>query len=169
MACGEDCRAGARDLAQPDLAAQPCWVPEPHVSSSGSACLPGLCITALPPCTPTLSRPPALQEYHTDTHVRFVVTMPEERMREALAAGLLDKFKLRTRVSIGNMMLFNSEGVIQKYSTPEDVLREFFDLRLEHYAKRKALLLAVGGRGWGLWCGGVGWELPRRQACQPRG
>eukprot|EP00887_Chlorella_sp_A99_P005643 scaffold1.g5643.t1 len=82
------------------------------------------------------------REYHTDTHVRFVVTLPESKMREALAAGLLDKFKLKTKISIGNMMLFNSEGAIQKYTSPEDILREFFQLRLDHYAKRKALLLA---------------------------
>lgn len=38
-------------------------------------------------------------------------------------------------------MLFNPEGVIQKYDTPEDVLREFYGLRLGLYAKRRASLL----------------------------
>lgn len=40
-------------------------------------------------------------------------------------------------------MLFNSEGLIQKYASPEDILREFYDLRLQYYAKRRAALLRV--------------------------
>ena len=32
--------------------------------------------------------------------VHFVVTLPERKMQEALATGLLEKFKLRTKVSI---------------------------------------------------------------------
>lgn len=48
-------------------------------------------------------------------------------------------------------MLFNAEGVIQKYATPEDILRDFYDLRLQFYAKRRSALLRVrpsweGGR-----------------------
>jgi hypothetical protein len=53
----------------------------------------------------------------------------------------------------GNMMLFNSEGVIRKYDTAEDILREFYELRLGFYTKRKAALLKVGGFFWG--AGGV--------------
>lgn len=45
------------------------------------------------------------------------------------------------------MMLFNSEGLIQKYASPEDILREFYDLRLQYYTKRRAALLKVGPRG----------------------
>ena len=43
-------------------------------------------------------------------------------------------------------MLFDSEGGIKKYNTPEDILREFYDLRLGFYSRRKAALLKVGGR-----------------------
>ncbi|KAL4420378.1 hypothetical protein ABPG77_002318 [Micractinium sp. CCAP 211/92] len=81
------------------------------------------------------------KEYHTDTTVSFRVTLTEGKMREALAAGLLDKFKLKTKISTGNMMLFNSDGLIQKYACPEDILREFYDLRLRYYAKRRSALL----------------------------
>ncbi len=41
------------------------------------------------------------------------------------------------------MMLFNSDGLIQKYACPEDILREFYDLRLRYYAKRRSALLRV--------------------------
>jgi DNA topoisomerase-2 len=43
----------------------------------------------------------------------------------------------------GNMMLFNKDGVIQKFASPEAILQEFFDLRLTYYAKRRAALLKV--------------------------
>ncbi len=33
--------------------------------------------------------------------VRFTVTLPEAKMREALAMGLVNKFKLTTKISIG--------------------------------------------------------------------
>ena len=41
-------------------------------------------------------------------------------------------------------MLFDSRGIIRKYDTPEDVLREFYNMRLQFYVKRKAMLLQVG-------------------------
>jgi hypothetical protein len=43
----------------------------------------------------------------------------------------------------GNMMLFDAEGKIRRYETPEQIVQEFFDLRLSFYAKRKAALLKV--------------------------
>lgn len=49
-------------------------------------------------------------------------------------------------------MLFDAEGVIHKYASPEDILRDFYDLRLAYYAKRRAALLRVRMRcrlaGW---------------------
>ena len=46
-------------------------------------------------------------------------------------------------LSVGNMMLFDAEGKIRRYETPEQIVQEFFDLRLSFYAKRKAALLKV--------------------------
>ena len=43
------------------------------------------------------------------------------------------------------MMLFDADGKIRRYETPEQIVQEFFDLRLSFYAKRKAALLKVGG------------------------
>ncbi|GAB4817907.1 hypothetical protein N2152v2_004953 [Parachlorella kessleri] len=81
------------------------------------------------------------KEHHTDVSVKFVIKLAPEKMQEALAAGLHNKFKLAAKISTGNMMLFNSEGVIRKYDTAEDILREFYDLRLGYYTNRKASLL----------------------------
>lgn len=44
------------------------------------------------------------KEHHTDSSVHFVVTLPEGKMREALAAGLHAKFKLTSKISIGKQI-----------------------------------------------------------------
>lgn len=40
-------------------------------------------------------------------------------------------------------MLFDADGKIKRYEAPEQILQDFFDLRLSFYAKRKAALLKV--------------------------
>ncbi len=66
-------------------------------------------------------------------------------------------------------MLFDPSGVIKKYSTPEAILQEFFDLRITYYLKRKAMLLKVCGwqRGWaGEGQRGTGMQDLMSQKCQ---
>ncbi len=38
------------------------------------------------------------------------------------------------------MVLFDSKGCLRQYSSEMDIMREFFDLRLEFYQKRKDYL-----------------------------
>ncbi|KAH7527912.1 hypothetical protein FEM48_Zijuj05G0016600 [Ziziphus jujuba var. spinosa] len=73
--------------------------------------------------------------------VDILVHMPEENLVAAKQEGLLKKFKLTTTISTSNMHLFDAKGVIKKYDTPEQILEEFFHLRLEFYEKRKQVLL----------------------------
>lgn len=44
------------------------------------------------------------KEYHTDTTVRFVIKMTEERLREAEAAGLHKVFKLQSLLTCNSMV-----------------------------------------------------------------
>lgn len=44
----------------------------------------------------------------------------------------------------GNMMLFDKDGLIRHYSTPEEVVAEFYELRLHYYELRRQALLRVG-------------------------
>lgn len=44
------------------------------------------------------------KEYHTDTTVRFVIKMTEERLREAEAAGLHKVFKLQNLLTCNSMV-----------------------------------------------------------------
>ncbi|XP_022152632.1 DNA topoisomerase 2 isoform X2 [Momordica charantia] len=81
-------------------------------------------------------------DHHSDDKtVSIDVHLTEENMILALQEGLKKKFKLTTTVSTSNMHLFDSNGVIKKYDTPEQILEEFFPLRLEYYEKRKMNLL----------------------------
>ena len=40
-------------------------------------------------------------------------------------------------------MLFDSNGVIRRYETAEDILRDFFELRMAYYGKRRLALIQV--------------------------
>uniref|UniRef100_A0A8C0GZP7 DNA topoisomerase 2 n=1 Tax=Chelonoidis abingdonii TaxID=106734 RepID=A0A8C0GZP7_CHEAB len=85
------------------------------------------------------------REYHTDTTVKFIVKMSEQKLAEAEAAGLHKVFKLQTNLTCNSMVLFDSVGFLKKYETPLDILREFFDLRLQYYSLRKEWLTGMLG------------------------
>ncbi|KAK1605914.1 hypothetical protein QYE76_029587 [Lolium multiflorum] len=78
--------------------------------------------------------------YSDDVNVDFEVTLSEENMNIAKQEGLVKKFKLTSTLAITNMHLFGPDGKIRKYETPEEILEEFFTLRLEYYVKRKDAL-----------------------------
>ena len=40
-------------------------------------------------------------------------------------------------------VLFDHNGVLRKYETVEDILKEFFELRKKYYYKRKAYLVGM--------------------------
>ena len=56
---------------------------------------------------------------------------------------LMKDLKMRKTFHISNMHLFHPTKGIHKYESPEDILRDFVELRLEHYKKRKAHLIDV--------------------------
>ncbi|XP_078621216.1 DNA topoisomerase 2-alpha-like isoform X2 [Branchiostoma floridae x Branchiostoma japonicum] len=83
------------------------------------------------------------KEYHTDTTVRFVVSMTEEQLMKAEAAGLHKVFKLQSNIASTNMVLFDHNGCLRTYNSVHQILQEFFDLRLEWYTKRKDWLMGM--------------------------
>eukprot|EP00051_Salpingoeca_urceolata_P016686 m.223370 g.223370 ORF g.223370 m.223370 type:complete len:1511 (+) comp18752_c0_seq2:97-4629(+) len=80
------------------------------------------------------------KEHHTDTTVAFTVIMTPEQMAAAEAKGLYKFFKIESSLSTTNMTLFDSEGRIRKYESVQDIIGDFFSLRLKFYQKRKAWL-----------------------------
>ncbi|UZJ54369.1 hypothetical protein CBS101457_003689 [Exobasidium rhododendri] len=81
------------------------------------------------------------KEYHTDTTVHFVVELNPKGQAEMAEKGPEVFFKLTSQIATSNMVLFDQHGKIKKYTTPEEILDDFFLLRLEYYSKRKDYLV----------------------------
>lgn len=56
---------------------------------------------------------------------------------------LTKDFKMRKTFHTTNMHLFHPTKGIYKYESPEEILKDFVELRLEHYKKRKAHLIKM--------------------------
>ncbi|XP_061348809.1 DNA topoisomerase 2-like [Gastrolobium bilobum] len=76
-----------------------------------------------------------------DATVDIEVRLKLDKMAMVMQEGLLKKFKLTSTISTNNMHLFDAEGKIKKYDNPEQILEEFFPLRLQYYERRKKLIL----------------------------
>ncbi|KAJ8520376.1 hypothetical protein ONZ45_g2836 [Pleurotus djamor] len=77
------------------------------------------------------------KEYHDNLNVHYVVTMPAKELEKAEQQGFVEFFKLTTKINTSNMMCFDFEGKIKKYDSPEEILEEFYPMRLAYYQKRK--------------------------------
>ena len=89
------------------------------------------------------------KEYHDNVNIRFVITMAAKNLEKAEEQGLVEFFKLTSKINTSNMICFNFEGKIQKYSSPEEILEEFYPQRLAYYQKRKVCIQ------WLTWCSGL--------------
>lgn len=54
----------------------------------------------------------------------------------------LDYFKLIAPAACTNMVLFDSNNKIKKYESVQEILEEFYLIRLEFYHKRKEYLIS---------------------------
>jgi DNA topoisomerase-2 len=77
------------------------------------------------------------KDYNTHTKVHFIIQIDEKHMQAALKEGLEEKFKLSKTIATTNLVAFDPEGRITKYNTVEDILKEFYQIRLKFYEKRK--------------------------------
>ncbi|KAF8575914.1 type II DNA topoisomerase [Ramaria rubella] len=80
------------------------------------------------------------KDHSTTISVSFTLTMGEKDVEKAVEQGLIDYFKLSTKISTSNMMGFDADCKIKKYSSPEEIVEEFYAVRLAHYQKRKDFL-----------------------------
>jgi DNA topoisomerase-2 len=63
--------------------------------------------------------------------------MSEKEMKAAEAEGLEKRFKMSTQISTSNMVCFDLNGKIRKYSSPEEIINDFYHKRIEFYGLRK--------------------------------
>lgn len=75
--------------------------------------------------------------------VEFTIELDEKNLSKAEDMGLLKALKMTNNINTTNIVCFDQNGKIKKYSSAEDILKEFYELRLEYYAKRKEHLIYV--------------------------
>ncbi|KAI8647477.1 DNA topoisomerase [Parasitella parasitica] len=93
-------------------------------------------------------RPPPLQitDYFnnsTDSAVELTLELDEENLAKAETGDIHKILKLTSNLNTTNMVCFNREGKLKKYDSAEEILREFYPIRLEYYEKRKQHLILV--------------------------
>lgn len=88
-------------------------------------------------------------EFHTEKSVHFELELSEEEAKLLHNAKpnrrqdhLEKMLKLRSSISMNNMILFNAEGKIHKYDNPLEIIYDFCVQRQDMYQKRKAYMLA---------------------------
>jgi DNA topoisomerase-2 len=96
------------------------------------------------PAQPSLIE--SYKEYHTTTKVHFVIKCA--KLAKMSDDEVEKKFKLTTTIAVSNMHLFDPQGRIKKYNKPEEILEEFYHVRLAHYQKRKDHQVAQLERDW---------------------
>jgi DNA topoisomerase II len=67
--------------------------------------------------------------------------MSAKALEAAEKEGLLEYFKLTTKLTTSNMICFDLNGKIKRYDSPEHILEDFYPARLAFYQKRKASVL----------------------------
>ena len=77
------------------------------------------------------------KEYHTDTTVHFKISLSDAQMASAEAVGLNKKFQMEKTIAVSNMVLFDQHGRLKKYEAVEDIVEDFYEIRLSFYQKRK--------------------------------
>jgi DNA topoisomerase II len=85
----------------------------------------------------------------TEVTVDFTVVFPrgklaqlEEEIDANNCNGVEKLLKLSTTVSTTNMHMFNSDCKLHKYASPEEIIDDFYGVRIGIYHKRKAYLIA---------------------------
>ena len=92
--------------------------------------------------------PKTLKDYeshYTETSVKFILqfqnsSVLDDLLKETDGPNKFEKdFKMSSTraVNTNNMHLFDKNGVITKYANVSEILKEFYDVRLEYYVKRK--------------------------------
>ena len=89
-----------------------------------------------------------IKEYHIDNRISFVIKLSTEsfnHIKNLSNDDLIKLFKLTSNLPISNMVLFDSKNKIKKYNNIEEIIEEFYSVRLGIYNERKKYLLAKVG------------------------
>jgi DNA topoisomerase-2 len=101
-------------------------------------------------------------DYNTHEDVHFVIRMEDKYMKAALEEGLEEKFKLTKSIATSNLVAFDAEGRITKYATVEDIMKEFYAIRIKFYEKRKVRSLDTTSIPQLTLCRHISWRRCRK-------
>lgn len=76
-------------------------------------------------------------EHHTDQNISFTITSLDPVDQKTI----FQTFRLEDFISTNNMTAFNSSGNLQKFNNPQEIIQQFYPVRLEYYNKRKSYKL----------------------------
>ena len=83
-------------------------------------------------------------EHHSSKHVCFLVKFRVNDLDKIVSShgGLMQFFGLHRQMALSNMHAFNSNGTIQKFENPEDIIKQWYEFRLEKYKIRKEYIIS---------------------------
>ena len=96
--------------------------------------------------------PPSIRDFtslSTEVSIDITVVFPRGKLADIESKvdsvtginGVEKMLKLTSSVSSTNMHMFNKDCKLRKYATVEDIIDDFYDVRLETYSKRKKHLI----------------------------
>jgi len=88
-----------------------------------------------------LSNPKVVKKGENDKESSPVKKIKALNFTGDLNLQFIKDLKLVSPMSVSNMVLFDKNNKLRRYDCPEQVLEEFYELRLEFYDKRKQMAL----------------------------
>ena len=79
--------------------------------------------------------------HHTNNTVHFEIFVNEDQMANIKDKGLETFFRLTRNINSTNMTLFDPTGRLKQYKSAEEILDDFYTVRLELYHDRKNALI----------------------------
>ncbi|KAH3663840.1 hypothetical protein OGAPHI_005243 [Ogataea philodendri] len=77
-----------------------------------------------------------MEEQH-GVGIKFIVTLSNEEMEKSRRIGLKERFRLVSVINTSNMVAFDPQGRIKKYDHVNQIIEDYYHVRLEYYQKRK--------------------------------
>jgi DNA topoisomerase II len=102
-------------------------------------------VTELPPGTWTADYREWLEKEMADGRIKDFVDVSTDTDVKIRIRGIDEKSLIKSltdKIKITNMHAFNARGVITKYATPNDILKEYAHVRLGLYEKRRVQQIA---------------------------
>ncbi|KAI7856115.1 DNA topoisomerase [Circinella umbellata] len=79
----------------------------------------------------------------TDCAIEFTVQLEHDQLTKAEDIGLLKALRITSSIATTNIVCFDKDGKLKKYEDANEILKEFYPLRLEYYKIRKDNLIRV--------------------------